>query len=53
MYIHILIHIYTPKPKKVEVRVSVLTRGEVPAAQERTAERIRTTATASIHIYKQ
>ena len=50
--IRIYIHIYNPKSKKVEVRVSVLTRGAVPAAQERTAERIRTIATASIHIYK-
>ena len=51
VYIYIYLYIYTPQnPKKVEVRVSVLTRGEVPAVQERTAELLRTTATASIHI---
>ena len=46
------LYVYKPKKTVKGVRVSVLTRGAVPAAQERTAERIRTTATASIHIYK-
>ena len=46
------LYVYRNKKPSKGVRVSVLTRGAVPAVQERTAERIRTTTTVSISIYK-